>query len=207
MGRKRHPDLIEYYRIYNWEKTSYANFANRHLRLWYSKEEAILPKVRRAWAPDKTKVEENGRECTVCWEMQNRDQFAKSKLGINGKTSDCKDCRNKRVRWYREKNWERYKSNYKDMRKLHIGEYIALLEPVYVDWFPREDVYEVLDYEFRQWYKLRSTLTGYYRNACTWSNPNSIKYYRVEKPDFIIYEWENANSEEKERAKERAWME
>ena len=52
---------------------------------------------------------------------------------------------------YREKNWYAKDKEYKQRtRKLEIWSYIAFLNPVYIDWAPRENVWEVVGYQLKK---------------------------------------------------------
>jgi len=49
----------------------------------------------------------------------------------------------------------------------------------YIDWLPREDVYEVIKYEYKKWYLVRSTIDWIYKRIDTWDNKNSKKFYKL----------------------------
>ncbi len=182
----KYPDLIHWYRSYDGEKCKYIVFMSRVIRYWYSKEEAITPQSLHWKHFIKTEIRENGRECTACGKFKFRDEFHKTKGTTTGRTSNCKACRNlakQKARAEGRTNDREYKLR---TRKLEIWSYIAFLTPIYVDWAPRENVREVVGYQFKKDYQLKSVHTGTYRTLDTNDNrkvsQNCLPYYRVDAP-------------------------
>jgi hypothetical protein len=62
---------------------------------------------------------------------------------------------------------------------LTIGEQIALEQPRYINWIPREDIYKVVEYKYKKWYLLQSIIDQTYKWIDTWDNPKSKKFYKV----------------------------
>lgn len=186
----KYPDLVHWYRSYEGAKCSYWVFYGRVVRYWYPKEKAISP-ITLLRDNNKTEVRENGRICTVCGVFKLRDEFARTKATTTGRTSNCKACRNEMKKSYREKNWYAKDKEYKQKtRKLEIWNYIAFLNPVYIDWAPRENVREVVGYQFKKGYQLKSVHTGACRTLDTNDNrkvsQNCLPYYRVDAPIQLV---------------------
>ena len=185
----KHPELLSWYRSFEGEKCSYSVFFGRVVRYWYPKEKAIsLTTLLRN--NNKTEVRENGRICTVCWQFKFRDEFARTKKTTTGRTPNCKECRNaakKRARVEGRTNDREYKLR---TRKLEIWSYIAFLHPVYINWAPRENVREVVGYQFKKGYQLKSVHTGACRTLDTNDNrkvsQNCVPYYRVDAPIQLV---------------------
>ena len=82
------------------------------------------------------------------------------------------------------------KNTSKKTRKLEIWSYIAFLNPVYIDWAPRENVWEVVGYQFKKGYQLKSVHTGACRTLNTNDNrkvsQNCLPYYRVDAPIQLV---------------------
>lgn len=185
----KHPDLVHWYRAYEWEKCKYSVFIGRVIRYWYPKERAISP-ITLLRDNLKTEVRENGKICTVCGIFKLRDEFARTKATTTGRTSNCKACRNlakKKARAEGRTNDKEYKNK---TRKLEIWSYIAFLNPVYIDWAPRENVWEVVGYQFKKGYQLKSVHTGACRTLDTNDNKrvsqNCLPYYRVDAPIQLV---------------------
>lgn len=187
----KYPELLAWYRAYEWEKCKYRIFMSRVIRYWYSKEEAITPKSLIGKRKIKTEIREDGRVCTVCWQFKFRDEFARTKGTTTGRTPNCKDCRNEMKKSYREKNWYAKDKEYKlRTRKLTIWSYIAFLNPVYIDWAPRENVRQIVGYQMKKGYELKSVHTWAYRTLDTNDNrkvsQNCLPYYRVDAPIQLV---------------------
>ena len=187
----KYPELLAWYRSYEWEKCKYTVFMSRVIRYWYSKEEAITPKSLLGKRKIKTEIREDGRVCTVCGKFKFRDEFVRTKGTTTGRTPNCKDCRNEMKKSYREKNWYAKDKEYKQRtRKLMIWSYIAFLNPVTIDWAPRENVREVVGYQLKKGYQLKSVYTWAYRTLDTNDNrkvsQNCLPYYRVDAPIQLV---------------------
>lgn len=162
----KHKDL--YYR-YNQQQDPKAKrniFANRVLRYWIPKEQALenksfLKEARRKqhW----TIIKEDGRVCSKCKQFKLRDEFAKTKNWINERTSNCKECRNKMKAEYRSRTNYKIDHEYKiKKRNLQIWEQISF----------NDNIREVISYKFHKWYKVKSILTGDERMISTADNHN-----------------------------------
>ena len=117
----------DFYRNYNKSKTSFRLYMDR-IRRGVPKETAILKKTLKVT----TKVLSEWRECTDCKEFKYWNEFAKMKAWYMWKTPNCKECRNKRHReirlkeWYREKE-KKYKKQYNNSerwRQLNASYYL-----------------------------------------------------------------------------------
>lgn len=179
----KYPDLVAYYRGYEWDKCKYTCFFARVIR-WIPNNKAILPESLRWKHNIKTKITNDWRVCTKCLEFKTRDKFSRAKSFKQWYSSQCLDCRNKTKRAYREKTNYSKDHEYKKLkRKLEIWQKIAFYDPVYVDGFPREDIRIVRDYKFKRWYQIQSIHTKLYRrldiNDNVKANKNCTKYYKV----------------------------
>lgn len=190
MAYIKYPDLLDRYHTYEGEKCSYLVFLGRVVRHWYPKEEAISPKSFLWKWKIKTEIKEDGRVCTVCGQFKLRDQFHKTKETTTGRTGACKICRNaakKKARAEGRTNDKEYRIR---KRKLKIWSYIAFLTPIYVDWAPRENVREVVGYQLKKGYQLKSVHTWAYRTLDTNDNrkvsQNCLPYYRVDAPIQLV---------------------
>lgn len=185
----KYPDLVHWYRSYEGAKCFYWVFYGRVVRYWYPKEKAISP-ITLLRNNNKTEVRENGRICTVCWQFKFRDEFATTKGVTTGRTSNCKACRNLAKQKARAEGRTNDKEYKKKIRRLEIWSYIAFLNPVYVDWAPRENVREVVGYQFKKGYQLKSVHTGACRTIDINDNrkvsQNCLPYYRVDAPIQLV---------------------
>ena len=162
----KHKELYERYENQQEPKTKWNYFANRVLRYWMSKEYAIQDKNLLWEARRKqnwTIIKEDGRVCSKCKQFKLRDEFAKTKNWINGRTSNCKECRNKMKAEYRSRTNYKIDHEYKiKKRNLQIWEQISF----------NDNIREVISYKFHKWYKVKSILTGDERMISTADNHN-----------------------------------
>lgn len=145
-----------------------------------SYDDAIKPESLEWKHMIKTRIDENGRVCTKCEEYKLWDCFARTKWTTTRRTPDCLECRRKAKIEYRERTKYKKDREYKQRtRKLEIGEKLSFMEVVYIDWMPRDEIWEVVDKKKMQWYRIKSLLTGYYKTLDTteW-NINYKKYYK-----------------------------
>jgi hypothetical protein len=191
----KYPELLLFYKNYEGEKCKYSVFRSRAIRYGYSKEEAIQ-KVSYLWKHMiKGEIKEKGRNCTNCWIFKPRSEFSKDLSNKYRHTPDCKECRKRKKRAYREQNQRSKDKEYRlKKRKLQIGEYIAFLNPVLVEGIPREDVREVVGYTFKKGYSIKSVHTWLERTLDTGDNQkvnkNCERFYRVDKPIELVPETE-----------------
>lgn len=91
-------------------------------------------------------IDDIGRECSKCFEYKKWYSYSRdnSKYAIRWKTSNCKKCRNKIKREYRNNNWYTVDRLYKQLnRTLYIWDIIS---------YDNEE-YKVVSYKYKQWYK------------------------------------------------------
>jgi hypothetical protein len=176
----KHHKQLEYYHNYEWDKCSYFVFHARIHQQWLSYDDAIKPESLKWQHMIKTRIDENGRVCTKCKEYKLWDYFARTKWTTTRRTPDCLECRKQAKIEYRERTGRIKDREYKQKtRILQIGEKISFMEVVYIDWLPRDEIWEVVDKKKMQWYRIKSLLTGYYKTLDTteW-NINYKKYYK-----------------------------
>lgn len=169
--------------------TSYANYINRILRYWQTKEDAIkiANNIKKPNAI-KTMVDQNWRECTICRIYKDRWSYHNSKSWVYRKTNDCKECRNKKRQEYREKtNRIKDREYKKKTRTLEIWSTIALFNPIWINWVPREDKYKVLSYKKYKWYLLKSLHTWEETYKSISDNKHSIirRYYTIKEENEV----------------------
>lgn len=183
---KKYPELIAWYRDYEWEKCSYKNFFFRVVRYWYPKEKAIKKRSYKWSYMIKTEIRDEGRVCTNCLKFKLWSEFAKTKDTSTGRTSNCLSCRKEKSRRERAEGRTKDSEYKKKRRMLKIWSYVAFLNPVIIDWAPREDTREVISYSFKKGYQIRSVHTGLYKTLDTNDNrkvnQNSVPFYRVDRP-------------------------
>ena len=164
----KHKELYEWYNNQPEPKVKRAKFSSRVIQYWYSKEDAIkdidylkLGKRKRYW----TIVEENWRVCSRCKQFKEWNMFARTKDGINGRTSNCKQCRNEMKREYRLKTWYAKDHEYKKNKRV-----LSIWDQIYF----QDDVWEVLDYKHKKWYTVKSILNWTEKKISTMDNHYSI---------------------------------
>lgn len=155
------------------------------MRLWRTKEKAIIG-LHLVKKPNQIKSEvlENGRVCTNCNIFKTWDLYCKSVLWVAWHTNNCKECRNKYKREFREKTWYAKDREYKKMRRtLNIGDKIKLKDLTKVWDTYIHPVWEVIKYEFKKWYTLYSQEYKVYRSLDTGDNKankrNSVWFYHI----------------------------
>ena len=176
----KYKELNDFYRNHTDPKVLYNTFKTRILTYKYTdREKAITEKLYTSRRQNKW-IDEDGRICTKCKQRKPRNMFAYTKATVCHMTSKCKECRNAEHRELRKRQWWLVDKARKDkQRKLIIGEKIALAQPRYINWLPREDIYQVVDYKYKRWYLLQSTIDWIYTWIDTWNNPKSKKFYRL----------------------------
>lgn len=183
----KYPDMLEYYKAYDWLKTKYANFFNRVIRCWQSRHDAIQL-IKRVKKPNAVKwlIDERGRECTKCNIYKDRSCFGVNNKSPYRKTCECLECRRLMKKHYREK-WGTQKDREFRLkkRKLEIWSLIAFHDPIVVNWNPREIIWEVKDYKTKKWHLIYSQLLKQYRRLDTNDNharnKNCKKFYKVQQ--------------------------
>lgn len=172
----KYKEANEYYHNYTWNKVCYENFIRKTKR-WLSFDVAIIKKPREI----KTRYDENGRVCTVCWKYKERENFWRLRNWFMKKDSKCYQCKNKKHKEYRIKTkWEIDKKYREKKRKLKIWEQISFWEIIYIDWLPREEIWVVKDKKPMQAYKLQSIYSGLWTNLDTVEgNTNYKKFYKI----------------------------
>lgn len=169
----KHVDIHTFYHSYQWEKCSYQIYFSRVVRHWYSMQEAIKPWDLRWKHMIKWHIDENGRECSVCKQYKQRSEYNKSKSGIQWYMNLCRQCTIVKKTAYREQTNRAKDRAYKESkRKLQIWQKVALCKPIYVDWYPREVIREVMKYELKNGYLLYSPLLKQYTRLSTSDNHN-----------------------------------
>ena len=187
----KHHALLAFYRGFDWEKCSYRTFMSRVTRYGFSKEEA-MKKERFSWKwMIKWEIQENWRECSKCGIFKEWTDFPRDLSSKHRYCSNCKECRNKTKAETRKLTHRKKDKEYEaKARKLTIWEYIAFLNPLFIDGVPREDVREVVGYQFKKGYSIRSIHTWLYRTLDTGDNQkvnkNSRRFYRVDAPIELI---------------------
>lgn len=183
----KHPDLVNYYRDYEWIKTTYTNFFSRIVKCWESKEEAIKL-IRRVKKPRQIKwlINEQWRECIKCLEYKVRELYHRSTSWVYWRTSDCIECRNKAKREYRAStNYAKDKELKTKKRKLELWEKLSFHHPIIVNWNPREVIWEVKEYKMKKWYLIYSQLLKQYKwldtNDNHARNKNCKKFYKIKE--------------------------
>ena len=119
----------EFYDTYKLKKCSKNCYRQRFMKGMPLKE-AISPIHKTAKT---TRVVVDGRECSVCGEFKHWDYFSPEKIGINGRTSNCKECRNKKHREARKKKEinEAEKEYKRKHRETEIGKLQKTLDNIY----------------------------------------------------------------------------
>lgn len=198
----KHKELLEWYHDHKAEYSPvYRNFYIRVVRYGMSKEEAMVYVRDWKWAK-KWNTDNNGRECSCCWVYKLRSEYHCSKLWYNKKTSDCIECRTKRKQEYRAKTNRKQDREYKQRKKLEIGQTIAFTKEVYIDWLPREDQWRVIGYRMKKGYLLESVHTGDQKYMSIYKQYGDIKWsykehYKIiedqkeEQSQKIDKKWDN----------------
>jgi len=181
----KHPELVNFYKNYEWIKTTYAIFFWRVMRGWESMEDAISF-IRRVKKPRQIKwlIDDKWRECTRCLQYKERRLYHYSKTWPHQRTNDCIECRTKMKKEYRERtNGLKDKELRDRKRKLDIWDNLVFYDPIIVNWNPREVVWEVIEYKKHKWYKIHSKLMNQYRwldtNDNHGRNENCKRFYRL----------------------------
>lgn len=172
----KYPELIEFYHSYLWPKCLYITFFTRVMRYKYDIDIAIKPHLPPVTNPN---IYGDGRVCMKCKIHKPRSEFNKNNYSKTNHTTKCKACANIVHAEYRASGWYAKDRAYKKSRNtLHIWELI------YFDDYYKHlatvwelEYWEVVDKPYRQWYKLKSTATGYYQSLDT--NNTKKKFYRV----------------------------
>lgn len=176
----KYKEINDYYRAYSNPKVKYNTFLQRILYHWYTDREKAITEKKYEKRRNNHWIYEDGRICKCCWKYKPRAEFHYTRASVCGMTSQCKECRNKYKAEYRAKTNHQKDREYKQRkRKLTIGEQIALVQPRYINWMPREDIYKVVDYKYKKWYLLQSIIDQTYKWIDTWDNPKSKKFYKV----------------------------
>lgn len=103
----KHIELYKWYKRQPKPKPKRSVFCARVIRYGYDREKAITTDNLQSEKMIKrfgSEIWEDGRVCNKCKEYKKRDLFARSKVWVNGYTSICKECRNKKHQEYRL-NW------------------------------------------------------------------------------------------------------
>ena len=182
----KYVEMNSFYNDFEWDKCNYWCYFRRVKKQWLSFDKAISPEKLKKWPQSKTKVDDNGRECTKCLEYKEWDFFNKNNAWPNRKQNICKECQKKAKKEYRERTGGLKDKEYrKKKRILEIWSDIAFTKAVYIDWMPREDVYTIIKYVFHKWYLLQSKRTKEYRRLDTNDNRthersrNCTEFYRL----------------------------
>jgi len=134
---------------------------------------------------NKTQISDDGRVCTKCLKFKLWKSYVND---YNNKkthhSTKCKLCINKAKLDYRLRTNRAKDKEYKNKtRKLEVGQIISFLEPIYINWDPREDKQEVIDYKYNRWYTIKSLLTGETSRLDTndnqSKNPNCKRFYKI----------------------------
>lgn len=178
MNYIKHHKILEYYKNYDNEKVSYSVYFARIKQQWMKKENAIKIQQLKWKHMIKTKISKDWRICTKCLQYKERKYFSKTKNTLTRYTSDCLECRRKAKQLYREKTKYNKDHEYKKKRRsIKLWTIICMDTPVYIDWIPREDKREVIDYKYKKWYMIKSLLTWYYKWIDLWDNGDRPKFY------------------------------
>lgn len=177
----KHPELVEYYHSYQWDKAPYRDFFARVTRWCYSTEEAIRKDFKKP-NPRNSEYDDNGRICRDCNKYKPRSDYHNSKVWLNKRTQNCIECRNKNKQEYRQNNRRSKDHEYKQKkRKLEVWEIIATYNPIIYEWNPRENKLQVLHYRYKKWYYCKSLLTGDECYISLWDNATSVKIYKIQE--------------------------
>ena len=113
-------------------------------------------------------IDDIGRECSKCYKYKKWQCFARdnSKRAIKWKTSNCKVCRNKMKRAYRQRTDRKTDKIYKKYhRELYVWD---LIEHNNIQ-------YTVMEYRIKQWYLCKND-DSWYLNLSTSDNKNKKKF-------------------------------
>lgn len=174
------PELVDFYHNYTKEKVSYSVYFARIKQQWLSKEDAIKIQQLKGKHMIKTLIDLDWRVCTVCMEYKTWDKFSKTKTTSTSRTPNCLECRDKLKKKYRlETNYEQDREYKKKCRTLEIGTLIAMTTPRIIDWFPREDIREVIKYEYKKWYMIQSKVDWIYKRIDMNDNGKKPSFYFI----------------------------
>lgn len=172
----KHPELVEYYHRYEWEKPTYCTYYSRVMVQGMNKEEAMTYK--RSWKSEH--YDDTGRVCSRCKAYKNRSEYHYSRTWRNHKTTNCIECRTIMKKEYRQKTGYAKDHEYKKkIRTLKIWSLVAMYYPILHEWVLREDSYRVLDYKYKKWYLVKSTLTGKMKYISIMDNKTGVKVYEI----------------------------
>jgi hypothetical protein len=176
----KYKEQLDFYHSYIGNKCKYWCFFSRIHQQWLSYEEAIKPQTLKWKHLIKTMYDENGRVCVICWEYKTRNNYHKSMTGFMNKVSLCKDCRKQQKLEYRIRTNYKKDHEYKKRRRtLEIWTIIWFHKEVYIDWIPREDIYEVIKYEYKKWYMIKSKRNWLFKRIDLWDNGDRPKFYII----------------------------
>ena len=102
-----------------------------------------------------------------------------------------------------KKNSQKDKERKIKTRTFETGQKIAFLKPIYIDWLPREDQWEVIGYRYKKGYILKSLHTGETKYMTRYNQYKDIN--TTYKDHYIIIE-ENKVLEQPKEEKERIWV-
>ena len=134
---------------------------------------------------NKTQISEDGRICTKCLVFKERNEFINDFSNKKTyKSTRCKECIYKAKQEYRIRTNRAKDKEYREKkRKLEIGQIISFLDPIYIDWRPREDKRQVIDYKYKKWYKITSLLKRETKRLDTNDNHNKNinckRFYKI----------------------------
>lgn len=178
MNNVKHLDLREYYKSQPAPKAKYTTFLHRVNKYWYTKENAITDKNIK---PLSTQSDTEWRVCTWCWIYKKWSDYHKNRTHkVRTKyTAKCRDCRNIQHRKYRQTNGRFIDKIYREkVRKLSVWEIITIPQDVEKDLLEHCMIQkrEVVEYNYKKWYRIKSLLTGHYKRTTT--NHNSTQSER-----------------------------
>ena len=127
--------------------------------------------IGKRWFQPWTMVDIVWRVCTWCSEYKLRSHYSKAKVK-SWHTPNCKLCRNKAKKIYRATWGDQIDKMYKDKRRKL---------PIWCNLKIKDEIWNVIWYEYKKWYEIKSLSTGYIRHLDVWDNPNKVKYtiYRL----------------------------
>lgn len=170
----------DFYDNYEGSKATFHSYSLRIVSCKQEKEYAIQKRnaVNKAglsvW-----RIDETGRECGKCWAYKKRSFFYKSKRWLNNRMPWCNTCVKLNRKKRANKNKEKIKEYTKKRDRLFIWEHIIFEEPIIIDWSPRIDERECIDYKKGKGNKIRCKRTGVCKRICLWVlRRKKIKFFR-----------------------------